>query len=108
MIHNELEDLLTGLFEEGYATQITKVVIERLNEFDLLELVEYAQAAKSNIDSEESLSKQFDDLIDELEITTKDTIAINEIFFNYSDSLVQDGFLHPLQYSHYNYIGKYS
>jgi len=63
------------------------------------------------IDSEESLSNAFDEMIAEAVITqygADDTVAMSEAFNNWSDSLCKDGELHSQQYQDYCYIGKHS
>ena len=82
------------------------------NRYDtLLSIVEELANYEGVIASEEELSKSFDKNIAEhviAEYGEDDTIAINEEFSNYADSLVKDGLLHPEQYRHYEYVGIYS
>lgn len=82
---------------------------------ELLEMVEsYAEDQnryykKGFIESEQELSERFDDMLAECypDFDTSDQCAIDEFFNNWTDSLCQNGELHPEQYSKYVYIGKY-
>jgi len=88
-----------------------------------LELVE-AYAAYHNppktysqrlIESEDDLSDIFDEMVKEissnnelLKIQNGDDLPMfREWFNNWTDELCKDGYLHPLQYHEYCYVGQY-
>ena len=80
------------------------------NHVDLIEIVEYFADSEGWISSEEELSERFDDMLAECypDFPTDDEPAITEFFNNWTDSLCQEGEIHPEQYSKYEYVGKYS
>ena len=83
----------------------------RYNNENLLEMVEMYAEEVGAISSEEMLSELFDyDIVQSIieEYSEDDTVAINEGFTNWSDMLCKDGEIHPEQYQHYCYVGKYS
>lgn len=81
------------------------------NRIDMLEVVELYAADNNMIDSEESLSKRFDDEILPLVIEKygeDDSVAINTAFNDWSDGLCKDGEIHSEQYNAYCYVGRLS
>lgn len=81
------------------------------NHIDLLEIVELYAADNGMIDSESALSELFDSEIAPLVIAQygeNDSVAMNEAFNDWTDSLCKSGEIHPEQYNHYCYIGKWS
>ena len=68
------------------------------------------------IDSEESLSKKFDEFmqgsLDSSEECIcdygEDEVALSEDFSNWADGLCSEGEIHPKQYESYSYVGKWS
>ncbi len=77
---------------------------------DLLEVVEWFAGSEGWIESEEELSKLFDEYLKELKgaIDLADEIAVSEEFNNWSDALCKEGTIHEEQYKSYTYVGKYS
>jgi hypothetical protein len=74
-----------------------------------LEMVELYAEDNGQIASEEELSKIFDESILPLVLETyseSDSVAINEAFNDWTDSLCKDGELHPDQYNSYCYVGR--
>jgi hypothetical protein len=82
------------------------------NKYDnLLSIVEELATWEGAISSEEELSELFDSSILPMVVdqySEDDTVAINEAFGNWADSLVSDGTLHEVQYENYEYVGKLS
>lgn len=75
----------------------------------LLEMVELYAEDNGMIASEEELSKRFDEEILPMVLETyseSDSVAINEAFNDWTDSLCKDGEIHPAQYDSYCYVGK--
>ena len=63
------------------------------------------------IDSEQMLSERFDETIAPDIIAhygEDDTVAMNEAFNNWTDTLREDGEIHEEQYNQYCYVGLYS
>jgi hypothetical protein len=76
---------------------------------DTLEMVELYAEDNGQIASEEELSKRFDAEILPLvleQYSESDTVAINEAFNDWTDSLCKDGEIHPDQYDSYCYVGR--
>jgi hypothetical protein len=76
---------------------------------DLLEMVELFAEDNNEIATEAELSKRFDEEILPLVLETygeDDSVAINQAFNDWSDSLCKDGEIHPAQYDAYCYVGK--
>ena len=76
-----------------------------------LELIEEIASDNDMIASEQELSDLFDSDIAPIVLEScdvDDVIAMNEAFINWTDSLCQDGVIHPVQSDQYCYIGKYS
>jgi len=81
------------------------------NRIDLLELVELYAADNGMIASESELSELFDSESAPFiiaEYGESDSVAMNEAFNDWADSLCTDGTIHPEQYSNYCYVGKWS
>ena len=76
-----------------------------------LESIEDIASDNDMIASEQELSDLFDSDIAPIVLESCDSddhIAFNEAFCNWTDSLCQDGVIHPIQDAEYCYIGKYS
>lgn len=76
---------------------------------DTLEMVELYAEDNGQIASESELSKRFDEevLPGVLEhYSESDSVAINEAFNDWTDSLCKDGEIHPAQYDSYCYVGR--
>lgn len=81
------------------------------NRIDLLEIVEEYAENNGLISSESELSERFDSEVLPHVIAQygeDDSVAINEAFSDWTDSLCKDGFIHPEQYSNYCYVGRLS
>jgi hypothetical protein len=79
------------------------------NRVDMLEVIELYAEDNGMIASEEELSKLFDEEILPLVLETyseDDSVAINEAFNDWTDSLCREGEIHTEQYNHYCYVGK--
>lgn len=79
------------------------------NRIDMLEVIELYAEDNGMIASEEELSKRFDEEILPLVLETyseSDSVAINEAFNDWTDSLCKDGEIHQEQYNSYCYVGK--
>ncbi len=73
-----------------------------------LELVECYALENGFISSEEKLSDIFDeDILPSVieEYGADDQIAIDTTFNDWSDGICKDGYLHPVQYDEYIYVG---
>jgi hypothetical protein len=76
---------------------------------DLLEMVELYAEDNGQIASESELSERFDrDVLPDViaQYGESDSVAINEAFNDWTDSLCTDGELHPAQYDSYCYVGR--
>lgn len=76
---------------------------------DTLEMVELYAEDNDQIASEDELSKRFDEEILPLVLenySEDDSVAINEAFSDWADSLCKDGEIHPAQYNAYEYVGR--
>ena len=83
--------------------------MKNYNDETLLELVELYAEEMGYISSEDELSEIFDEnvLPSTIEVYGEDdSVAINEEFNNWSDSLCKDGEIHPEQYNNYCYVGR--
>lgn len=83
----------------------------RLNADTFLAAIESLADYEGLIASEEDLSERFDSEIAPHVIEQygeDDSVAMNEEFNNWTDSLTRDGELHPEQYNSYCYVGKWS
>ena len=81
------------------------------NSYDLIEIIEEFASDNNWIASEEELSERFDQEIASTVIAQygeDDTVAMNEAFNNWTDSLCKEGEIHPEQYNNYCYVGEYS
>ena len=76
---------------------------------DLLEIVECYAEENGLISSESELSSLFDEYLVDIGFTDfDDSIMINELFSDWTDTLCSDGVIHEEQNSQYCYVGKYS
>ena len=76
-----------------------------------LEIVEEWGYYNDLLSSEEEVSERFDAEIAPAVVAKygeDDTIAMNEAFNNWTDSLCKDGELHELQYENYEYVGRWA
>lgn len=82
------------------------------NNYTLIEIIEsFAEENGFGFSSEEQLSEAFDESIAPMVIEqygADDTVAMNEAFSDWTDSLCKDGELHPEQYNTYCYVGQYA
>ena len=80
------------------------------NDENLLEMIELYANEMGFIASEDELSEQFDNMLDDCcpDFDAEDEPALSEAFSGYADSLCKDGEIHPEQYSQYNYTGKHA
>lgn len=101
--------LLIEAYETLHLTEIDDFVTS-------LELDEMALIEKMTDRDEESISVDFDTMVDEriedmnypeAKEYLSDTIAIEQDFAAYIDDLAKSGEIYDLQYSNYGYIGKY-
>lgn len=81
------------------------------NRVDLIDMVELYAEDNNLIASEQELSELFDaEVASEVinQYGEDDTVAMNEAFNDWTDSLCKEGVIHPEQYASYCYVGKYS
>ena len=81
------------------------------NDENLLELIEMVAEYNGWIASEDELSDLFDEHIAPMvleQYDEDDTVAFNEAFNDWTDSLCKEGTIHHWQYENYCYVGKYS
>tara|TARA_B100001093_G_C26071172_1_gene694574 strand:- start:219 stop:473 length:255 start_codon:yes stop_codon:yes gene_type:complete len=81
----------------------------KYNNETFLEIIELYAIEAGLISSEDELSEQFDQYIDDCfpDFPVDDEPALNEAFNNWTDSLCKDGIIHPEQYNQYDYTGIY-
>ena len=79
--------------------RVRKLTLERIEE-----ICKYY----GNPDSEEAVSKSFDEYVRELNLDTTDKPLLREVFANYVDMIEKDGLIHRIQSYHYDYVGKLS
>lgn len=80
-------------------------------ETTLLEIVEALAYFEDMPESEEDVSKMFDEEIGQSvadEYGCDDEIAFSEAFSNWMDAKVESGEIHELQYEAYDYVGRWS
>lgn len=86
------------------------------NDENLLDMVELYAAEMGYLSSEDEVSEKFDNEVAPSIVEqhgTKgeeftDTVMMNEAFSNWLDALTKEGEVHPEQYQHYCYTGRYS
>jgi hypothetical protein len=94
-----MKELAIEFYHEHDAEEILKHI--NINERQLLEIVElYAEY------NEQTLSKAFDDMIEEgFAYDLDDYVAVREAFTNWTGSLCKANEIHVLQYNNYAYVG---
>lgn len=86
------------------------------NDENLLQMVELYAAEVGLISSEDEATEQFDNEIAPAIIEAHgvkgeaftDSVMMNEAFSEWLDMMTKDGVIHPEQYQHYCYTGRYS
>tara|TARA_R100001198_G_scaffold81560_1_gene54458 strand:+ start:518 stop:775 length:258 start_codon:yes stop_codon:yes gene_type:complete len=79
----------------------------KYNNETFLEIIELYAIEVGLISSQDELSEQFDQYINDCfpNFPVDDEPALNEAFNNWADSLCKDGIIHPEQYNQYDYTG---
>ena len=85
------------------------------NSENLLQMVELYASEMGFICTEDELTEKFEygilpSILEEFGkpgVEFTDTVMVNEVFSNWSDSLCKDGEIHPEQCNNYCYVGRF-